>query len=200
MNQSEPDLIRQLQQGEQLAFKKVVDLYQNMVYNTIISMVQNEADAEDITQEVFVQVHQSVGLFKGDAKFSTWLYRITIAKALDHEKRKKRKKRFVFVQGLFGEKGEAQHHPVEFNHPGVQLENKEKAIELFKVLQQIPDNQRIAFTLNKIEGLNNQEIAAIMNNSFYAVESLLARAKTNLKKKLKNYYLQQSDKKNSNDK
>ena len=92
MNQSEPDLIRQLQQGEQLAFKKVVDLYQNMVYNTIISMVQNEADAEDITQEVFVQVHQSVGLFKGDAKFSTWLYRITIAKALDHEKRKKRKK------------------------------------------------------------------------------------------------------------
>lgn len=199
MNQSEPDLIRQLQQGDQLAFKKVVDLYQDMVYNTIISMVQNEADAEDITQEVFVQVHQSVGLFKGDAKFSTWLYRITITKTLDHEKRKKRKKRFAFVQGLFGEKEEVQYHPVEFNHPGVQLENKEKASELFKVLQQIPDNQRIAFTLNKIEGLNSQEIAGIMNTSFYAVESLLARAKTNLKKKLKNYYLQQSDKKNSND-
>lgn len=199
MNQSEPDLIRQIQQGDQLAFKKVVDLYQDMVYNTIVSMVQNEADAEDITQEVFVQVHQSVGLFKGDAKFSTWLYRITITKTLDHEKRKKRKKRFAFVQGLFGEKEEAQYHLVEFNHPGVQLENKEKARELFKVLQQIPDNQRIAFTLNKIEGLNSQEIAGIMNTSFYAVESLLARAKTNLKKKLKNYYLQQLDKKNNND-
>lgn len=194
MNLSEEELIRKLQQGEQQAFKTVVDLYQDMVYNTIISIVQNEEDAEDIAQEVFVQVYQSIGSFKGDAKFSTWLYRITIAKALDHEKRKKRKKRFAFVQKLFGENGEAQYHPVEFNHPGVILDNKEKAGELFKALQQIPDNQRIAFTLNKIEGLNNQEIAAIMNTSFYAVESLLARAKANLKKKLKNYYLQKSAK------
>ncbi len=200
MNQLEVELIRRLQQGEQEAFKNVVDLYQDMVYNTVLSIVQNDEDAEDITQEVFVQVHQSVSLFKSDSKFSTWLYRITITKALDHEKRKKRKKRFAFVQSLFGEKEETQYHPIEFNHPGVQLENKEKAGELFKVLQQIPNNQRIAFTLNKIEGLNNQEIAAIMNTSFYAVESLLARAKTNLKKKLKNYYLQQSAKKNSDDK
>jgi RNA polymerase sigma factor (sigma-70 family) len=87
-----------------------------------------------------------------------------------------------------------QYHPIEFNHPGVLLDNKEKAGVLFKALQKIPNNQRIAFTLNKIEGLNNQEIAEIMNTSFYAVESLLARAKTNLQKKLKNYYLQQSAK------
>lgn len=194
MNQSEAELIGKLQRGEQEAFRRVVDLYQDMVYNTVLSIVQNEIDAEDITQEVFVQVHQSVKLFKGDSKFSTWLYRITITKSLDFEKRKKRKKRFAFVQRLFGEKEEEQHHPIEFNHPGVLLENKEKADELFKALQQIPDNQRIAFTLNKIEGLNNQEIAAIMNTSFYAVESLLARAKASLKKKLKDYYLQQSAK------
>ena len=194
MNQSEVELIEQLQQGEPEAFRRVVDLYQDMVYNTVFSIVQNEADAEDITQEVFVQVHQSVKLFKGNSKFSTWLYRITIAKSLDFEKRKKRKKRFAFVQSLFGEKEEAVNHPIEFNHPGVLLENKEKAGELFKALQQIPNNQRIAFTLSKIEGLNNQEIAAIMNTSFYAVESLLARAKISLKKKLKDYYLQQSAK------
>ena len=102
MNQSEAELIRQLQQGEQEAFKNVVDLYQDMVYNTVLSIVQNDEDAEDIAQEVFVQVYQSVSSFKGEAKFSTWLYRITIAKALDHVKRKKRKKRFAFVQGLFG--------------------------------------------------------------------------------------------------
>lgn len=194
MNQSEVELIGKLQRGEQEAFSRVVDLCQDMVYNTVLSIVQNEADAEDITQEVFLQVHQSVKLFKGDSKFSTWLYRITITKSLDFEKRKKRKKRFAFVQNLFGEKEEAVNYPVEFNHPGVLLENKEKAGELFKALQQIPDNQRTAFTLSKIEGLNNQEIAAIMNTSFYAVESLLARAKTSLKKKLKDYYLQQSAK------
>ncbi len=194
MNQSESELIKLLKQGAQEAFKRVVDLYQDMVYNTILSIVQNEADAEDITQDVFVRVHESAGSFKGDSKFSTWLYRIAITKALDHEKKRKRKKRFAFIQSLFSEKGEAEYHPGEFNHPGVLLENKEKASELFKALHQIPDNQRIAFTLNKIEGLNNQEVAAIMNISFYAVESLLARAKNSLKKKLTNYYLLHSAK------
>ena len=194
MHQNEEELIKKLQQGEQEAFKKVIDLYQNMVYNTIISIVQNEADAEDITQEVFIQVYQSVGSFKGDAKFSTWLYRITIAKSLDNEKRKRRKKRFAFIQRLFGENGEDQYHPVEFNHPGVLLDNKEKAGELFKALKKIPDKQRLAFTLSKIEGLNNNEIAEIMNTTFYAVESLLARAKANLKKELKTYYLQKTSK------
>ena len=195
MTQSEEELIRLLQQGEQQAFKTVVDRYKDMVYNTILSIVQSEEDAEDATQEVFVQVYQSIGSFKGEAKFSTWLYRIAIAKALDHEKKKKRKKRFAIVQKLFGEKDGTQHHPVEFNHPGVILDNKERASELFKALQKIPDNQRVAFTLNKIEGLNNQEIAAIMNTSFYAVESLLARAKNNLKKELLNYYSQHTEKK-----
>lgn len=194
MNQVEAELVKNLQQGEQQAFSAVVELYQRMVYNTCLGIVQNESDAEDITQEVFVQVYQSVGGFKGQSKLSTWLYRITISKSLDFEKSRRRKKRFAFVQSLFGENGEAKYHPVEFNHPGVLLDNKEKAGELFKALQQIPDKQRIAFTLNKIEGLNNQEIADVMNTSFYAVESLLARAKLSLQKKLKNYYLQKSEK------
>ena len=194
MNQVEAELVKNLQQGEQQAFSAVVELYQRMVYNTCLGIVQNESDAEDITQEVFVQVYQSVGSFKGQSKLSTWLYRITISKSLDFEKSRKRKKRFAFVQSLFGENGEAKYHPVEFNHPGVLLDNKEKAGELFKALQQIPEKQRIAFTLNKIEGLNNQEIADVMGTSFYAVESLLARAKLSLQKKLKNYYSQKSEK------
>ncbi len=195
MNQSEAELIRLLKEGDQQAFKTIVHLYQDMVYNTALGIVQNENDAEDIIQEVFVQVHESVIDFKGGSKLSTWLYRITISKALDHEKRKKRKKRFGFVQSIFGNNGEAvRDGPVEFNHPGVILDNKEKARELFKAMEQLPDNQRIAFTLNKLEGLNNQEIAEAMKISHYAVESLLARAKANLKNFLRNYYSNQSNK------
>jgi RNA polymerase sigma factor (sigma-70 family) len=186
LSQSEAALVDKLKSGEQQAFAVIVDLYQNMVYNTVLSIIQQEADADDITQDVFVQVYQSIHSFKGESKFSTWLYRIAVSKALDYEKRKKRKKRFGLMQRLFGENGQEQITLSEFNHPGVQLEKKEDAAVLFKALQQIPDNQRIAFTLSKIEGLNNQEIAAIMNTSFYAVESLIARAKANLKKKLKN--------------
>ena len=194
MNQTEEELIAALKMGAAQAFKTVVEKYQKMVYSTTLSIVQNEADAEDITQDVFVQVYQSVNEFKGNSKFSTWLYRISIAKALDHEKRKRRKKRFAIVQSFFGDRNGAHDHPVEFNHPGVLLDNKEKAGELFKALQLIPEKQRIAFMLNKIEGLNNSEIAEIMDTSFYAVESLLARAKLNLREKLKNYYLHLSTK------
>lgn len=184
----QPEMIVQLQEGDESAFKKLVDEWQAMVYNTAISIVQNEDDADDITQEVFIQVYQSVSSFKGESKFSTWLYRITISKALDHEKRKKRKKRFGFVQSLFGNDGEEQLHPVEFNHPGVQLEKKEKASELFSALNKIPDKQRIAFTLHKLEGQSYQEVADIMNTTLYAVESLMGRAKINLRKELNTYY------------
>lgn len=62
------------------------------------------------------------------------------------------------------------------------MEKKERATELFKALKKIPDNQRIAFTLHKMEGLSYQDIAEIMNSTLYAVESLMTRAKTNLKK------------------
>jgi RNA polymerase sigma factor (sigma-70 family) len=185
---NQPDLIEQLQQGDEAAFKKLVDEWQDMVYNTALGIVQNEDDADDITQEVFIQVYKSVSSFKGESKFSTWLYRITLGKALDHEKKKKRKKRFGFMQGLFGADGVELAHAVEFNHPGVQLEKKERAGELFSALNQIPDKQRIAFTLHKLEGQSYQEVAEIMNTTLYAVESLMSRAKTNLKKELKRYY------------
>jgi RNA polymerase sigma-70 factor (ECF subfamily) len=185
---NQPELIEQLQQGDEQAFTKLVDEWQDLVYNTALGIVQHADDADDITQEVFIQVYKSVSSFKGDSKLSTWLYRITVSKALDHEKKKNRKKRFGFVQGLFGGQEEEQLHPVEFNHPGVELEKKERASELFNALKQIPDNQRIAFTLHKLEGQSYLEIAGIMNTTLYAVESLMSRAKINLRKELKKYY------------
>jgi len=184
----QPGFITQLQLGDESAFTKLVDEFQDMVYNTALGIVQQADDADDITQEVFIQVYQSISSFKGDSKFSTWLYRITVSKALDHEKKKKRKKRFGFVQSLFGGDGEEQVHPVEFDHPGVQAEKKESVAALFRALKQIPDNQRIAFTLHKLEGQSNREIAAVMNTSLQAVESLMSRAKANLKKELNDYY------------
>jgi RNA polymerase sigma-70 factor (ECF subfamily) len=182
------DLIRKLQEGDQMEFTTLMDLYQNMVYNTALGIVQNEEDADDITQEVFEQVYISIGSFKGESKLSTWLYKITISKSLDHIKKKKRKKRFGVVQSLFGGSDVEKYSPVEFNHPGVQLEQKERASELFAALNQLPDKQKIAFILHKVEGQSYQEVAEIMNKSLNAVESLISRAKANLKTLLHNYY------------
>ena len=185
---SEWILIEQLKRGEETAFKTIVETWKDMVYNTSLSIVQNPEDAEDIAQEVFVQVYESVHTFKGEAKFSTWLYRITITKTMDHLRRKKRKKRFAFVQSLFGAGNEMLHDPPDFHHPGVKLDNKETASEVFKAINKLPENQKIAFTLNKLEGLNYQEVSEVMNTTVSAVESLLHRAKLNLKKTLEEYY------------
>jgi RNA polymerase sigma-70 factor (ECF subfamily) len=181
-------LIEQLKQGDQTAFRKIVESWQDLVYNTAIGIVQNAEDAEDVAQEVFIQVYESIQQFKGESKLSTWLYRITISKAMDHIRRKNRKKRFAFVKNLFTDQNEAVIHPPDFNHPGVILDNREKSASLMKAVAQLPENQRIAFTLHKIEGLSYQEISEVMNTTVSSVESLMHRAKSNLKKNLEIFY------------
>ena len=179
-------LIEKLKQGDEAAFKQVVETWQNMVYNTALGILQNAEDAEDVAQEVFVQAFQSVKTFKAESKFSTWLYRITISKALDHLRRKKRKKRFGYVQSLFG--ADQNIEQPDFHHPGVVLDNKERAAILFKAIDHLPENQKIAFSLHKLEGLSYQEISEVMKTTLSSVESLMHRAKNNLKKWLEKYY------------
>jgi RNA polymerase sigma factor (sigma-70 family) len=181
---NQPELIELLQRGSEPAFKKLVEEYQDMVYNTVVSMVQDDNAADDITQEVFIQVFQSISSFKGGAKISTWMYRIAISKALDYERSRKRKKRFAFVQQLLGQAGNEEAGMVDFHHPGILLEQKESATALFGALKKIPGTQRAAFTLHKLEGLSYQEIAAVMDTTVAAVESLMGRARANLRKEL----------------
>jgi RNA polymerase sigma-70 factor (ECF subfamily) len=176
--------IREIKSGQAFVFVDIVNRWQGMIYNTALSIVQNAQDAEDITQEVFVQLHKSVETFREEALLSTWLYRVTINKALDHEKRKKAQKRGGLLRSFFYKPGDS----LDFNHPGVQVENKEKAAVLFRAINELPASQRIAFILHKMEGRSYQEISEILETSYMAVESLLARAKRNLQKILRSWY------------
>ena len=186
---NERELIERLKQRDEAAFKQIVESSQGLVYNTALGIVQNPEDAEDVAQEVFVQLYESIKGFKGESKLSTWLYRITVSKAMDHLRKRKRKKRFAFVQSLFGVNDELVHDPPDFVHPGVTLDNKEKAKELFKAINGLPEKQKAAFTLNRVEGLSYQEISEIMKLSVASVESLLHRARKNLRKTLESFYL-----------
>ena len=179
---NEQELIQQLQSGDEQAFKILVETYQDRVFNTAIGIVQNAGDAEDVAQEVFIQVFRSIRQFKGESKLSTWLYRITTTRALDLLRSRKSKKRFGFMQRLFGDNNEPLYELPDFNHPGVALEKKEDAARLFKAVSQLPDNQKIAFTLHKLEELSYKEVSEIMKTSVAAVESLMHRAKLNLRK------------------
>ncbi len=186
---NESTLIEQLKQGEQGAFRTIVELWKVMVYNTSLGILQSPEDAEDVTQEVFVQVYESIDSFKGESKFSTWLYRITISKSMDQIRKKKRKKRFAFMQSLIGINNEVIYEPPDFNHPGVVLDKKEKSATLFRCINGLPGKQKVAFILNKLEGLSYQEVSEVMDTTISSVESLLHRAKSNLRKKLEVMYL-----------
>lgn len=188
---SEQILIEGLRRGDQAAFTELVETRQSLVYNTVLGLLQNAEDAEDVTQEVFIKVYESIGQFKGESALSTWIYRIAVTRSLEHLRMKKRKKRFAFLTSLFGENNEPLHEPKEFNHPGVQLDNREKGRVLFARIAELPENQRIAFTLHKVEGLSYQEVANVMRTSVAAVESLIHRARQNLRRSLEDYYKQQ---------
>jgi RNA polymerase sigma factor (sigma-70 family) len=184
----ESELIALLKQGDRTAFKSIVEALQDMVYNTALGILQNAEDAEDVTQEVFISVFESVSSFKEESRFSTWVYRITVSKAMDHIRKKKRKKRFAFIRGLYGQDNEPIIDPPDFFHPGVSIENKENAAILFKAIEQLSANQKTAFVLNKVEGLSYLEIGEVMKITDSAVDALLHRAKSNLRKILGNYY------------
>lgn len=184
----EQELVEALKDGSEAAFKYMVTSWQDMVYNTSLGLVQNEMDAEDVAQEVFVKAWESIGSFKGESKLSTWLYRITVTKSLDYLRSRKRKKRFAYVQSLFGMNDELVIDPPDFHHPGVVSEKKQLSASLFKALESLPEQQKAAFVLSRIEGLNHKEVSEVLGTTVPAVESLLQRAKLNLRKKLENTY------------
>ncbi|HEY5368997.1 MAG TPA: RNA polymerase sigma factor [Hanamia sp.] len=187
---NERELIDLLKKKDRTAFKTIVQTWQNMVYNTALGLLQNTEDAEDTAQDVFMQVYDSIATFKEESKLSTWIYRITVSKSLDLIRKKKRKKRFAFVQSLYGKNDELAIDPPDFFHPGVKMENKENSAVLFKAVKRLPPNQQTAFVLNKTEGLSYNEIGEIMNLSGSAVDALLQRAKKNLQTSLHEYYEQ----------
>ncbi len=174
---NDEQLLKLLREKNEPAFKWLVETYHKRVYNTVLSLVQNEEDAEDLSQEVFMKVYESIHSFRGESALSTWIYRISVHKALDKIKKTKTKRRFaVFVPWIQSEPEEP------FYHPGLMLDKKEKGKILFKAIKLLPENQQIAFTLIKIQGMNYEEVSKIMKISVKAIESLISRAKVNLQK------------------
>lgn len=170
------------------AFRDFIKEHQPRVYNTALNILQNTEDAEEITQDVFVEAYNKAHTFKGQSQVSTWLYRITTNKCIDLIRSKKRKKRFAFLTQLFHESGEPISDAGDFVHPGVVAENKEKAAVLYKAINQLPETQKVAFLLSETDGLSYGEISEILGTSVSSIESLLFRARKNLRKILADYY------------
>ena len=167
----------------QQQFEKLYQEHHLMVFNVALNYLQNVEDAEEITQDVFLQIYQSLHKFDNKSVLKTWIYRIAINKSLDFIKMKNSKKRLF----IFGKKSQNENEYLNssnFEHPGILMENQENAKILFLAIYSLTENQKTAFILSKMDGLSNPEIAKIMEVSISSVESLIFRAKNILKVKL----------------
>jgi len=193
----EERFIKDLRAGKQTAYSQLLDDYQQKVFGTCISFVPNREDAEDIAQEVFLEVFKSISNFKGDSKLSTWIYKIATNKCLEFIRKKNTKKRFAFMQTILGNEIplDKTSYFTEVNHPGILLENKEKSATIFKAINTLPESQRVVFTLAKIDDKSYQEIVEITGKSLSSVESLMFRAKKGLQVKLENFYKLENERK-----
>ena len=181
-------LLESIRNGDEGAIQQLVNGFRTKVYNTVLGFVHNRQDAEEIAQDVFIEVINSASRFRGESKLSTWIYRISVNKALDHVKKTKRKKRFAFLSSLWDSSMQAVVQPPDFIHPGVILEKQEESTFFFNALTQLPENQKTAIVLVTLEGLSYEEASQVMKTSVASIESLLFRARQNLRKILSLYY------------
>jgi RNA polymerase sigma-70 factor (ECF subfamily) len=183
---NETELLIQLKQGNKNAFAELVSVYRKTVLNICYRFLLSREDAEDVSQEVFVEVYHSIKNFREDSKLSTWIYRIAVTKSLDEIKRQSRKKRISSIGKTLGIE-KIVNLVSGTDRPDHTMEEKEDLALLMHALNKLHESQRIALTLSKIDGYSNTEIAEIMQTSLTAVDSLIYRAKQNLKEFLNHH-------------
>jgi RNA polymerase sigma-70 factor (ECF subfamily) len=186
---TDQELIEGLLTHDRTAIHTLVDKYQKKVIKTAYYFLQNMEDAEDLSQDIFIDILDSSQRFRKASTLSTWIYRITVNKSLNLVKKNRRKKIFHSLQDYFDKKPNdsrpIHNEPVITTSP---LEENERREILNNAIQSLPENQKIAFILCKYEELSYKEIAEIMNMSLSSVESLIHRAKLNLQKRLATHF------------
>jgi RNA polymerase sigma-70 factor, ECF subfamily len=184
------EIITRILSGEQKYYQLLVERYQSLVFRTCLGFVHNKEDADDLTQDVFIQAYQSLKNFKGEASFSTWLYRIAVNASLNKVRKSSKFNFLKRFDNLFGYRKETEKtHPDMYAiDPEEILVVAEQAEWVQKALDSLPEKQREAIVLSKYDDLSQKEIAKVMKITEGAVEALLQRAKTNLREELVNDY------------
>lgn len=177
---SEKEIIESIAAKDEKAFAALYKLYSDKIFNTSLSYTKSIEDAEEITQDVFLKIYRNASNFQGASLVSTWIYRIAVNTSLNYLKRKNRFSFFLNTK--------TSSQLIDFEHPGVLLQNKENSVALYNSMECLPGNQKTAFILSFIEELPRQEVADIMEISLKAVESLLQRAKKKMRTELEKIY------------
>lgn len=166
--------------GDVQAFASLVDRYKHMVYTLAMKIVKHTEEAEEISQDVFLKVFQVLNTFKGDSKFSTWLYKIAYYRSLDYLKKQKRQLNTSSIDS-----------EIEFHLPSIegvldQFEVQERKQAIKRAIDKLPEADAVVITLHYFEELSLKEIAEVMNMEANTVKVRLFRSRKRLAVILKN--------------
>lgn len=181
---NDPEVIQSILKGKRDNFRILVERYQEKVFHIAMGFVHEKEEAEDLTQEIFLNAWKSLYRFKGDSLFSTWLHRIAVNACLNHTRKNKgniltRISSFLGYESSF----DANISSYEENPEDIMIKKEQNAL-LKEALDRLPENQHTAIVLSKYEALSQKQIAEILNITEGAVEALIQRAKKNLRENL----------------
>ena len=175
--EDEAVLVRKARDGDRHAFDRLVALHLPLVWSTVWRVLRHREDTEDVVQEVFITAHRSIAGFRGDAKFSTWLHRIAVTRALNHvEKAETKLQRASDTIDV-----EAKDGPRAIGTPVAALEAKELMRRLADCLSRLPAAWRVVLALRDAEENTYEQIAETLHVELGTVRSRLARARGSLK-------------------
>ena len=188
MERTEALLIDHLREGDETALAPLVDKYKRMVHRLAMQITRNHEDANDVMQETFIKVYQSIHTFRQEAAFETWIYRIAVNEALNFVKRRKRRRESpldTIKESDFS--ADLRHKAEKANDPHIQAEKSELRHWVTKAVNSLSLKHRIVVILHELEGLTHAEVASILNCSEGTVRSRLHYARKQLRVLLKPY-------------
>jgi RNA polymerase sigma-70 factor, ECF subfamily len=175
---SQLNLVRRAQSGDEHAFATLFQQHKSRVYSVCLLMTKDVAEAEDLTQEAFLQVFRTVASFRGDSAFSTWLYRVAVNTVLMKLRRRKSPPTVSLDEPVSAEWPTLQR---DFGKDDPNLAGLVDRIALRRALQELPEGCRTIFALHEVEGYQHHEIAELLDCSVGNSKSQLHKAKLKMR-------------------
>lgn len=182
---SDDDIMKMMKSNKNRAYSLLVDSYAPRIWVVCNSILSSKEDAEDVSQEIFTAVFNSLDKFKGESQLTTWIHAIAINKCKEHLRKKNRKKRFGFLTVI--KDNESSSGFISDDHANV-IEQTEEIAVVRKAIEQLPENQRLVYSLVKLDEYSYKEVEEMTGFTKSSIESLMFRAKGKLVDLLSDYY------------
>ncbi len=187
--ESDEVLVQKSKERDQAAFAELVNRYESKIYNLAHRMMGNREDAADVLQETFLDAYKSLSNFRGESKFSTWLYRIATNVCLMKLRKKGEETVISLDEPISTKEGQRPREIPDWStNPAVAVLNEELRQVMDEAIKTLPPLYKSVFVLRDMEGLSNAEVGKVLGESVAAVKSRLHRARIFLRERLSQYF------------